>query len=114
MLVKTKTRKLDDANEVSKIYDDGTVKKSYHQDVADNIYQPDGTVLAIYRKKEVIAQNRLALCIKIANKIDKTGSFTIENGVPQLNDGSPRHSVAWLNWHGVTSVFGTPVKNGRK
>jgi len=124
-LVQVKTRKLADANEVNKIYRDDddtiTVKKTYHIDVADNIYKADKTVIAMFNGREVTAMNRLELCKVIATKIISRSKhikenqvtlsmLNIVNGVPKIDD-APRHSVAWLNAHGVRALNGNKVQN---
>jgi hypothetical protein len=110
-LIRTKTVKCDDCNEVNKIYSNGNVVKSYHTDVADNIYLQDRSCIAMFHGEEVKAKNRLALCQKIAFIINKGEPFPTLKGVPELYDHAPRHSVAWLNYQGVTACNGNKVKN---
>jgi hypothetical protein len=126
--VQKETKKHWAFNEIVHRFDNGDVTRTFHSDVADNIYTKDG-VIAIFNGEKITCKNRLALCIEVcARVLVKEKKYSQEkalllakksakanNSVPKLSDfgleNVSRHSVGFLNDLHVTSVKGLPVCN---
>lgn len=127
--VKKVTSRFADRNVVKHWFDDGSTKKTFHLDVAQNIYNLDGTVTAIFNGNKIDSKNRLALCVEVTarilvteKKISKESailkaktSAKNNNNVPKMSDFGladvSRHSVGFLNDLGVRAVNGNKVQN---
>jgi len=127
--VKKITSRYATRNQVKHFFNDGSTTKTYHTDVAQNIYRLDGTVIALYNGKEVTATDRLALCVEVCalvlckeKKMSKETallkakkSAKENNSVPKLSDFGltdvRRHSVKFLNDLGVRALNGNLVQN---
>lgn len=92
--------------------EDGEVKRTFHTDVTNNIY--DGKMFVVFLKhtgERVECENRSGkngLCVLVAEKLGY-GDAPLVNGVPKI-DGVPRHSRGFLNFFCYATPEGGTIK----
>lgn len=100
--------------EVTRLYDDGSLRVRMHVDCAKSLYNKstvDGMPAVMLPTGDVLVadkKSRLRLLVMVCEKLD-IAYDGIVNGTPNIKD-APRHSSAQFRWLGCRNIDGTVIK----